>query len=43
MAVNPSDTRYAISNESVAGTTIATPAFLVLDYMDGTEVVYESD
>lgn len=43
MAVNPSDTRYAISKETVAGTTNATPAFLVLDYMDGTEVVYESD
>ena len=33
MAVNPSDTRYAISKETVAGTTNATPAFLVLDYM----------
>jgi hypothetical protein len=43
MAINPSDTTYAIIAETVEGTTPATPAMLRMDFIPGNTPTYVSD
>lgn len=43
MSISPSDTRFAIIAETVAGTTPATPTFLVFPFIQGTEPALASD
>ena len=43
MAINPSDTEFAIVKETVAGTTPATPAFVRLETIVGSNLNATAD